>query len=915
MNNLGWVIGFSLGYLTLLFALAWWGERRAQRGRSLVSNPYVYALSLAVYCTAWTYYGSVGRAANNGIEFLTIYLGPTLTAPLWWIILRKAIRICRVQRITTLADFISARYGQSLRLSYLVTIVCVLGIVPYIALQLKAIGSSFEILTSSSLVAQSAGTWYQDSSFYITLVLGVFIIVFGSKPLDVTRNHEGMVVAVAFESIVKLVAFLVVGSVITFGLFRGFGDIFQQAQTQPALQRLFVMDEEVGFSRWFWMLMVSMFAFLLLPRQFQVAVLENRKESNLRKAIWLFPLYLLLINIFVLPIAFAGRLTFPLGNVDADTFVLTLPLWADREGLALLAYLGGFSAATSMIIVSTIALSRMISHNVLVPYLVGSKPLTQRLGNYFGRILIASRRVNIILLLLLAYLYHRFVASSYSLVSIGLISFAAVAQFAPALLGGMYWKGGTKQGATAGIVVGFLIWGFTLVLPTLVGSGLMAERLMEEGLWGISILRPYQFLGLQTMEPLAHGVFWSLFWNLGAYVAVSIFTMPSSKEQNQAEVFIEVFKYSEAYDISIGWKGRATVDEIRRLLEQFLGHARSQEILAAFAQTYQVDWNAQTVADARLVNYAERMLAESMGRASARVLLATTLKEEEITLEEVHNLLRESQHLVSVNQELRQKSEALREASEALQQANAELKMLDGRKDDFISTVTHEMRTPLTGIRAMSEILADNPDLEGEERDNFLHTIIGETERMNRLISQVLDLEKMDSGKMSLHKTRIQLNEVIREAVESFIQVIKEKEIALQVDLQGSLPPVVADRDRMTQVILNLLSNAVKFVEPGVGKIVITSYFIDGEIRVRVSDNGKGIAPEIQSLIFDKFYQVENQTVRKPIGSGLGLAICQRILLRHQGRIWVESTPGEGARFSFALPAEPIGRPANPTAL
>ena len=695
---------------------------------------------------------------------------------------------------------------------------------------------------------------------------------------------------------------LIVGIVIVFGVFGGLEEIYGRAAAQPELQRLFVIEDADGFSRWFWMLLISTLAFLFLPRQFQVAVLENTREDHLRKAMWLFPLYLLLINLFVMPIALAGRLTFPLGEVNADTYMLAIPLWAKREGLALLSFLGGISAATSMIIVSTIALSLMISHNVLAPFVLGHVRLKKFLGPYFARILVTSRRVNVVIILLMAYAYYRGVSTTYSLVSIGLISFAAVAQFAPAILGGLYWKEGSKRGAVAGILGGFLVWGYTLVLPTLASKGSMLELVMQDGLFGLQWLNPHGLLGLSSLPPLAHGVFWSLLVNVGLYVGVSMYATRSTQERNQAEIFVDIFRYAGARDTPIGWKGKASVDEIRLLLANFLGRERANQALVHFAHRYRRDWETDPVADAPLVNYAEKLLASAMGTASARVLMRTTLKEEEVSIEEVYDILREAQQLFSVNKELRKKQVELSRATEALQEANNQLKRLSEQKDDFISTVTHEMRTPLTAIRAMVEIVADTPDLQAEERDNFLATIIKETDRMNRLISQVLDLEKLDSGKMSFSLAPVQLHSVFDEVTASMDQLLKEKQVDFSTQVPEQLPALEADHDRLQQVLINLLANAVAAVETKGGKIVFRAEAVGDSMLISVVDNGKGIASEIQPLIFDKFYQAENQTVRKPKGSGLGLAICRRIVDGHGGRIWFDSEPGKGSTFWVQMP-------------
>jgi Na+/proline symporter/nitrogen-specific signal transduction histidine kinase len=899
--SINWILLLLVfGYLGVLFAIAYWGETRASRQKSLVNNPYIYALSLAVFCTAWTYYGSVGRAADNGLAFLTTYIGPSLLAPLWWIILRKIIRISKVQRTTTLADFISSRYGKNITLGGLVTLMCVIGVLPYISIQIKAIASSITILLENEL--GSRDRLAADTAFYVTMGLAIFTIIFGTRKVDTNERHEGMVLAIAFESLFKLLAFILVGIYVTYGIYDGFGDIFERSLLLEGTQELFVFDQDHGYADWFWMTLVSAMAIIFLPRQFQVAVKENVSEDHLNKAIWLFPLYLFIINLFVFPIALGGNLLFNGSGVDSDTYVLAIPLYFDQTALALVTFLGGFSAATSMIIVSTIALSTMISNNLLLPWLINKSSFQRRLQTDVSHLLLFSRRVIILLLLFLAFLFFDLVSERFSLVSIGLISFVAVAQFAPAVIGGMFWKRATRIGALLGLISGFSMWGYTLLLPTLVESGIISSHIMDEGLWGIQALRPFPLLNMDTLSYVPHGIFWSLFINIFCFTIFSYFSRHTSQEHNQAEVFVDIFKYSTVFESSIVWKGTAYVNDIRQLLYKFLGQRDVDAAFTEFGRRHNIDWQRTVQADFRIVNFAEKLLAGAIGTASARVMLATVVKEEDITYDDVFNILKESRELMSANRDLRKKSRELQVASSKLRTANLQLKKLDRLKDEFISTVTHEMRTPITSIRAFGEILSDNPDLEEEEKTHFLQTIIKETERMERLISQVLDLEKFESGKQKLNLEKVQINDVIKQALDTISQLVREKNIGLQADLHPNLPPLNADPDRLMQVMLNLLSNAIKFCDPEKGKIVVTSYFLDGDIKVNVADNGKGVPEESRAMIFEGFFQATNQNYKKPKGSGLGLTISKKIIEHHHGDIWVESEAGKGAKFSFTLP-------------
>ncbi|GAA4006862.1 ATP-binding protein [Hymenobacter fastidiosus] len=912
------VIGFSLGYLALLFGVAYAAERRAGSARrSLVSNPYVYALSMAVYCTAWTYYGSVGRAAHFGLEFVVIYLGPTLLAPAWWLVLRKIIRICRLQRLTSIADFISARYGKSASLGALVTVVSVLGIIPYISLQIKAIAASFDILTrETATLADAAGggaaAAAAGSALYTTVALAFFTIIFGVRSIEATERHEGMVLAVALESLVKLVAFLAAGLFVTYYLFDGFADVFAKASAVPELQRLFTLHGTgTGAGQWLTLLLLSMAAILLLPRQFQVSVVENVNEDHLRKAMWLFPLYLIVINLFVLPLAFGGRLLDGGGRLDADTFVLALPLQAGQPWLALLIYLGGLSAASSMIIVETIALSVMMSNHLLMPLLVripAARAEGPRWFAYLGQMALQSRRLAVVLVLLLAYGYYAAVGHLLPLVNIGLVSFAAVAQFVPVVLGGLYWKGGTRQGATAGILAGFIIWFFTLVLPTMVGP-VLPDSVLTQGLFGLSGLRPFALFGLEGLDYLSHGLFWSWFFNVGLYVGISLARRPSALEQRQADVFVDVFRYRTVFEGPAGWQGAAPLPDVRALLVGFLGKKRASQALNAFANRFPEAHPDQDVAppaaDPRLLAYAEKLLAGSIGPASARLLLASAVGVEDISFDNVVGILRESQQVLEANRQLQKQSRQLQRLTDQLQGAYDQLQELDQRKDEFLYTVTHELRTPLTSIRALSEILADNPDMDEEERHRFLGTIIKESERLSRLIALVLDLEKYESGQATLDTELLDVAEILNDAIESVGQLLRDKHIQLDVVVPPGLPPLPGDRDRLMQVLVNLLSNAIKSCRSdGAGRIGVgaAAGATANTIRISIQDNGKGIDPAYHQLIFDKFFQAKNQTTRKPEGSGLGLAITRKIVELHAGRIWVESQPEQGAVFSFELP-------------
>ena len=898
------IIGISFAYLGLLFAVAYWADRRAEQGRSVIAHPTIYALSLAVYCTAWTFYGSVGRATENGLGFLPIYLGPTLMVLLWGSLLLKMVRVSKAERITSIADFIASRYGKSQVLGGLVTVIAVIGVVPYIALQLKAIAWSFTILSHYPEVRMPVhgdGPFWADTAFVVALLLAAFTILFGTRHLDASERHEGLVAAIAFESIVKLVAFLAMGLFITFGLL-GLGGpalppIEGSAQLKPLLE-----PSISPFADWFAISLLAGLAVMLLPRQFQVAVVENSDERHLRRAIWLFPLYLLLINLFVVPIAIAGLLTFPDGTVNADTFMLTLPIAFEQPWLALLVYIGGLSAATGMVIVETIALSTMVSNDLVLPALLRRwrrRPPAADLG----RLLLTIRRGAIIVILLLGFLYYWLAGEAYALVGIGLISFVAVAQFAPAVIGGLYWRGGTREGALAGVSAGFLVWIYTLLLPSFAKSGWLPRAFMETGLGGLDILAPMALFGLSGWNEITHGLFWSLTANIGAFLFVSSLRAPNAAEASQAGIFVDASRRTALASAPL-WRGSAEIAELMRLAERFLGSVRTRTAFVQYARSRGVDSPEALPADAETVYFAETLLSGAIGGASARVMVASVTDEEPLGLDEVLNILDEASQIRAYSRQLEQKSQALEAATEELRAANIRLQDLDRMKDDFISSVTHELRTPLSSIRAFSEILFDDPDIDVEQRRRFLGILVSETERLSRLVNQVLDLAKIESGHADWRTEVVQLQNVIHQAVSATEQYVEERGCRVHLELPGESAMVWGDRDRIVQVLVNLLSNAAKFAPTGSGEVWIGLSRADAAWRVCVEDNGHGIPESDLELVFEKFHQTARGGA-KPGGTGLGLPISRRIIDNLGGRIWAESTPGKGATLCFELPAHP----------
>lgn len=872
------VLAASFAYLVLLFAIAYFADGRARAGRSVIGNAWVYTLSMGVYCTAWTYFGSIGRAAASGLWFLPIYLGPTLALLLAGSVLRKMIRIARTYRITSIADFISSRYGKSRALAALVTLMALVGILPYVALQLKAIASGLALLTAiPGETALAHVPWWRDSTLYIALVLAGFTVAFGTRHLDTSERHEGLVAAIAAESVVKLFAFLAVGVFVCWGLFDGPGDIFAQAAARADLKPLLGLGGESRFAggQWFALTLLAMLSVIFLPRQFQVMVVENVDERHVTRATWAFPLYLLLINLFVLPIALGGLLHFGKSGADAETFVLSLPLAFDQPLLALVAFIGGLSAATGMVIVEAIAVSTMVSNDLLMPLLLG---LRRRSAGDLSALPLVLRRIVIVALLLLGYLYFRIAGEAYALVSIGLISFAAVAQFAPALLGGMYWKGGTRAGALAGLATGFALWTWTLLLPSIAKSGWLPTAFMTDGPFGIALLRPEQLFGLTGLDSLTHALLWSLLVNAGCYVAVSLARAPSAREAGQSLLFVDVFQRTGSAPVF--WRGRARLAELQQLATRFLGSDAAQRLFVDYARRAGVAAIEKIEPDARLVQHVETQLAGAIGSASARAVMASVVQEEPLAAEDILRMLDEASQVRALNRQL---------------------ESLDRLKDDFMSSVTHELRTPLTSIRAFAELMRDDPAMDAPQRQQFLGLVVGEAERLSRLVNQVLDMAKIESGHAEWRSDAIDLRELIAHAVQTTAGAFRERRAQLHVEQPDQVPVLNADRDRLLQVLLNLLSNAVKFVPPGSGQVIVRLRSDARCAGIEVCDNGPGVPADQQQLVFEKFRQ-GGLASHRPQGTGLGLPISRQIVEHFGGRMWLKSEPGEGACFGFELP-------------
>lgn len=640
----GWAVVLSaIVYIGFLFAVASYGDRARRQPPSGRGRPTIYALSLAVYCTSWTFFGSVGLAARSGFDFLTIYIGPIVMIGLGYPVIARIIRLAKAERITSVADFIAARYGRNEIVARVATLIAVIGTLPYIALQLKAVSAS--VIT---LVGPAAPTAFGDVTLLVALSMALFAILFGTRHVDATEHQEGLMLAIATESVVKLLAFLAVGIYVTFFFFDGPSDLVARAAAIPSALGHFT--DQFDGATWLAMTVLSFFAAILLPRQFHVTVVEHNSEAELKRARWLFPVYLVLINVFVVPIAVAGIVAFGT-TVDADSFVIALPMAAHNPVLTLTAFVGGLSAATAMVIVACVALSIMVSNNIVIPLLLRLRREAIERGGEPPFRLLAIRRGAIVAVMLLAYAYYRLTGGTAALASIGLLSFAAMAQFAPALFGGLFWRGATARGAVAGLLTGVAVWAYTLLLPAFVQSGLLPADILQNGPFGIGLLRPQFLLGIEV-SPLAHGVFWSLFANATVFVLVSLSRQPEPIERLQANLFVpEELVPTPVFRL---WRTKLTAGDLIETAARYVGEERAERSFRRFGEERQAAVDPHKPADIHLLRFTEQLLTSAIGASSSRIVLALLLKRRDASAKSAFKLLDDATAAIQYNRDLLQ---------------------------------------------------------------------------------------------------------------------------------------------------------------------------------------------------------------------------------------------------------------------
>ncbi|MBM1688581.1 ATP-binding protein [Sulfitobacter geojensis] len=877
-----------LAYVVILFAVAFLAERASAQGRfgAILRSPVIYTLSLSIYCTAWTFYGAVGYAARSGLEYVTIYLGPSLVMIGWWWILRRLVSIGRSQRVTSIADLISSRYGKSNALAIVVTLMAVIGVTPYIALQLQSVVLSLSIFAKAEAAGGQAFN-ATPAAFWVATGLALFTVLFGTRNLNVNERHHGIVIAVAVEAVVKLVALLAVGIFVVWGLAGGLGETLARIDASD------IGEWEVQGSRWTALTFLSAAAFLCLPRMFQVMVVENDDERYLQFASWAFPAYVMLMSLFVVPIAVVGLDLLPAGS-NPDLFVLSLPLSQNQNGLATLSFLGGFSSATSMVIVATLALSTMVSNHIVMPvWLALRQGGATQSGDVRG-VIILARRMCILLIIALGFFYYRASGGSGALAAIGTISFGGVAQFLPALLGGIFWRGATRAGAFCGLGTGFALWIFTMLLPSFGVDVALSKETFEQGLLGISWLRPQALFGIDGLDPTVHAVVWSMSLNTLAFTVVSVFSFPEPIERLQGAQFVNVLDHSGPSRV---WTASVAGSEDLMIMSQrIMGATEAQIFFRKQTKAQGLSGHLPEPTPA-FIDALERELAASVGAATAHAMVSQIVGGSAISVQDLLAVADESAQMLEYSSQLEQKSRQLTETAAQLRAANEKLTQLSLQKDGFLSQISHELRTPMTSIRSFSEILRDTGSLSEEDKTRYASIIHAETIRLTRLLDDLLDLSVLENGQVSLHLGQEPLHSVLARAVTT---VVSGGDGRLHVHIAPQEEDVVlnTDLDRLVQVFINLISNAQKYCQADAPALTITPQLTPTGLAIDFVDNGKGIAGDEQAVVFEKFYRVGGS---QGDGAGLGLAICQEIMERLGGQVrYLDGS--RGGAFRVTLP-------------
>ncbi|RKF14570.1 response regulator [Alginatibacterium sediminis] len=1013
----GWaVIPLSLLYLGVLFLIAFFSDKFPQKRLRL--QAWLYSFSIAVYCTSWTFYGTVGQAQDQFLSYIPVYLGPIIVFVFGWKLLARLVIIAKREHITTIADFIAARYGKSQTLAVVISLLCILGILPYIALQLRAIVMGLDLIGGESMRQSLGNISSAQIALMVSVLLAVFTMLFGTRHIDATEHHRGVIVAIAFESLIKLVAFVAVGCLAVSLL--GDASIEQQ---QHVVEKISADWDGIGLSNisdLIFSTVLAMLAVICLPRQFHVTVVENNRVSDLRLARWVFPGYLLLLALFVMPISLAGQLWLPAGT-PADSYVVSLPLFTNFNTLGMAAFIGGTSAASGMVVVSTIALAIMVSNDLVLPLLLRRGRLSGRNFASFSELLLNVRRTTILAILLLSWGSYLLLGEVDRLADIGVLSFAAISQLAIPLIGGLYWREGNRSGVYLGLLLGMSVWLLNLMHLT----GLTAVEIGDS--WLAFFLESPELFGHRVMSDSNWGILLSLSMNLAGFIIGSRLTSPAVSERLQAMSFVS--NADKRGQASTLYQSKVSVEELHMLTSRFLGSQRISAAFARFSKSRGVTLAPHQQAPEDLIVETERLLAGVFGSSSSRLVLSTALQGKQVQLEEFATIAEEASELMQFNRDLlqgaiehidqgitivdtelsivswnrryielfefpagfiyvgrpiedvvrynaqrglcgpgdleqqvqrrvshlrrgsahtssreypdgrviqvqgnpmpgggfvmtfsdistfRQAERMLKQTNEILEarveQRTHELSNINQQllsateaaesanqsKSRFLAAVSHDLMQPLNAAKLFTASLLDSQ--LSKDSDFLAQNIDKSLYSAEEIISDLLDISRLESGRIELSEERFVIGQLLRQLLAEFTPLAAQQGVRLKV-VESDLT-VFSDSKLLRRILQNFLTNALRY-NPN-GKVLLGVRREGDFIRLQVWDNGPGIETEKQQLIFNEFQQIDAMKNRNAEqGLGLGLAIAKGFSELLNAQIQVKSTVGKGSVFSVRAP-------------
>jgi len=944
MINVQTALFSVLLYVLVMFLIAYFVDKKVEGdpNSKIVDNPFVYCLSLAVYCTSWTFYGSVGKASNSGLLFLTIYLGSTLMVLFWGILLKRLIRVKQNYHITSIVDFLSARYDKSSLIGWVGSLLVLLATIPYLALQFKALVSTFSsIVDTKQIINLGIGSSDRIVGIGFAIFMTTFTILFGIRKIDPTERHPGMIFVLAIECVFKLIVFLIIGIFCCYYLNDGFFQVLDKLPEVVGENYSFMGNQEGSVSTWISFMILSGSAILFLPRQFHVAVIENSNEDHVDDVTWGLPFYLFLINIFVIPISIVGLSL--IGLDQADRFVLKIPMEMGYLNLSLLTFLGGFAAASGMIMVSTMTVTVILSNSIYLP-------IIERLNlpKAFTQFLLPVRWVIASFLIFSSLGYMFLVGDNFALVSMGMVSFAGVLQFAPAILGGLFWKKANSRAALFGLSAGVCTWLYTLYIPAFIKSGYFGQEMLANGLFGIHILRPQALFGLDGMDPLSHSVFWSMFFNLGSFLTISLLFKPSKSEEQIISDFSSLVDIKEKYsyenvELKRNIPLEVKVNTMLAILEKYYDWEKSKACVDGILKNIGVfenrDINILELFE--LTQEFEKSLTGIVGAATAHQVIqksnflsvdergelyqfySESLAEYNISPKELHtrinfykekevlmqNQFQELERIIDIRtKELQEKNTILKSSLKKIGEMQHQLISREKMASVGLlaSGLAHEIKNPLNfiqnGAKIITNELSGNVNLGDEKSLSSIKTslrlIDDYSVRIDNIVKKMLNLSQQNDTEELLNISEF--------CVEAFLKEIElcERKYFSKINYSLDTSPTdeyLVSRTTLEQVLSIVIDNSAADLassKKDPKEIHLKLFIIEDKLNLRIRDNGNGISDEILKNIFEPFVT----TKQSKDGAGLGLTIANDLIRSKMGSISILSEKNKFTEVQIELP-------------